>query len=68
LFMRIVQFLCQLFACGKAAVQIDELHQIDNRVSPVELLWPRSRYRGRCSSISRCSSPVRQSCPHPKRP
>src|SRR6516165_8623433 len=35
---RVVQLFRQLLARGKAAVQIEQLHQINDRVSPIELL------------------------------
>src|SRR6476661_10040815 len=34
----VAKFLCQLFAGTEAAVQLQELHQIDDRLVPIEVL------------------------------
>src|SRR5262245_10724191 len=34
----VIQLLCQLLACRNAAVEIEQLHQVDNGISPIELL------------------------------
>src|SRR5262245_43652299 len=34
----VIQLLCQLFACRNAAVEIEQLHQVDNGMPPIELL------------------------------
>ena len=35
----IAEFLCQLLARAEAAVQFQQLHQIDDRLSPVEIFF-----------------------------
>ena len=35
----VIQFLCQFLARREAAVEIEQLHQIDDRLSPIELLF-----------------------------